>query len=201
MYNQSYEDYMRSVLGYSMDRQNYDNNTYQMYDNFSYGTMGNPVSRMQDDRDIEQLYPDIYRMVYPMVCKACDRVTEPITEELIERMTTEIYFAIETDENVDVNINVQTNNRNGDVKNPNEKLVENRSQTKETEETRQRRPRNRFLNDLIRILILRELFGRFPIRPIRPPFPGRPPMRTPFPGGPGRPPRPEPRDWNEYGMF
>ena len=47
--------------------------------------------------------------------------------------------------------------------------------------------RNRGLQDLIRILLIRELLGRPGNpghRPPRPPMePGRPPMRPPFPGG------------------
>ena len=46
-------------------------------------------------------------------------------------------------------------------------------------EDRQRRPDNRILRDLIRILILNQLLGReFPNRPH---FPVRPPMRPLFP--------------------
>lgn len=53
-------------------------------------------------------------------------------------------------------------------------------------ETRQRRPDNRTLRDLIRILILNRLLGGFfpnrpPHRPPRPPMPPRPPVRPPFP--------------------
>ena len=66
------------------------------------------------------------------------------------------------------------------------------------------RQRNTGLNDLIRILLLRELIGRpgFPgFRPPRPPpppppRPPRPPMRPPMGPGP-RPPRPR-GDMSEY---
>lgn len=53
-------------------------------------------------------------------------------------------------------------------------------------ESRQRRPNNRTLRDLIRILILNKLLGgnfpnRPPHHPPRPPMPPRPPIRPPFP--------------------
>ena len=71
--------------------------------------------------------------------------------------------------NFEVEENSTSNTRaplkNGDVRNPNAKEPELRSDT---------RQRNFLLRDLIRILILREF--------------GRPGMRPPFP--PGRPPRP-----------
>lgn len=60
---------------------------------------------------------------------------------------------------------------------------ENRETNKKETEDRQRRPDNRFLRDLIRILILNRLLGGFPNRPRppRPHMPQRPPVRPPFP--------------------
>lgn len=184
MYNQSYEDYMRNVLGYSFDRNNLDS-TYQTYDNYMPYFDRNMI---QNNSELERMYPDIYRIVYPMVCKTCDMYSnQPITEELIEEMTTKIYLNIETNENTTVNVKVES--RNGDVKNHNEKKLEER-------ENREDRVDNFLLRDLIRILLLRELLGRFPGRPpMRPPFPGRPPMRPPFPGRPGQ------RDYDDYVRF
>ena len=71
--------------------------------------------------------------------------------------------------------------------------------------------RNTGLNDLIRILLLRELLGRpgfpgFPGgRPPRP-RPPRPPMRPPMRPPIGPPPRPQPRpgapfNRNDFGQF
>lgn len=118
-------------------------------------------------QELESCYPDIYRIVYPMVQKACSQNTQIITRELVDSMTNEIYFSVEDKE-----------------------ALENRDKKEnENQETENRQiARNQGLNDLIRILILRELLGR----PGFPAFPGkrppRPPMRPPM-----GPPRPQPR--------
>ena len=169
MNNSVYDEYMRSVLGYQPV--NYDN-TYDMnYDSFEMYGM-NAMSNIQI-QELENCYPEIYRMVYPMVQRACSQNTRPITRELIDNMTEEIYFSIEDREMIE--------NRTKEEKN---------SKSAENLENRQIVFRNTGLNDLIRILILRELLGRpvFPGgRPPRP-RPPRPPMRPPM-----GPPRPQPR--------
>lgn len=137
MNNSIYEEYMRSVLGYQPI--NYSNSYEMEYDRFN----------ILQSQELENCYPDIYRIVYPMVQKVCNQNTRAITKDLIESMTDEIYFAIEDKE---------------------EKMIESRQPNQ-----------NQGLNDLIRILILRELLGR----------PGFPSGRPPRP--PMRPPRPQPR--------
>lgn len=163
-----YEEYMRSVLGYSpMNYQNtYDRNS----ENFAMTNM-NVMNNMPNE-ELEECYPDIYRIVYPMIQKACMQNSRPMTRELVDSMTEEIYFAIEDNE--------ITETRGKD-----EKSVK---QTDTKVENRQRIVRNTGLNDLIRILILRELLGR---PGGRPPYqrPPRLPMRPPVGPGP-RPPRP-----------
>lgn len=87
MYYNVYEDYMKSVLGYPTSNQNtYDNNcncgmNYNSYIN----------SRNTDTSNIEQMYPEIYKLINPMVCRMCDNNTQPISEYLIEQMTDDIY--------------------------------------------------------------------------------------------------------------
>ena len=164
-----YEEYMRSVLGYQPV--NYDN-TYDMgYDRFEMPNM-TAMNNIQM-QELENCYPDIYRIIYPMVQRACSQNTRPITRVLVDSMTDEIYFAVEDKEMLE--------NRN-----------KNEKTTQVTTENRQI-VRNQGLNDIIRILILRELLGRpgfpgFPGgRPPRP-RPPRPPMRPPM-----GPPRPQPR--------
>ena len=165
-----YEQYMRNVLGY----QAMNNNTYDMYyDNWDMSNMV-AMNNIQM-QELENCYPEIYTIVYPMVQRACSQNTRPITRELVDNMTEEIYFAIEDKE-----------------------MLENRNKEKKGEDGQIRRNTN--LNDLIRILILRELLGRpgFPGgRPQRP-RPPRPPMRPPM----GPPPRPQPRpgmgNFNRY---
>lgn len=186
MYYQNYEDYMRNVLGYPNPNQE---PTYQFQNDFY------PEINTED----EQLYPEIYRIIYPMVCKICDeKEGMPLTNQLLEEMTNTIYSNIEPEIEEEVPEKREVL-KNGDVRNPNVKIQE--------PQTRQRVP-NRTLQDLIRILLLRELFQRRRPNP-RPPFPGgpgmgpgpRPPMppRPPFPGGPGMGPGPRPpmpRDYN-----
>ena len=130
-------------------------------------------------QELEECYPEIYRIVYPMVQKVCNENTRPFTRELVDSMTDEVYFSIEDRDMIE--------NRDKDGKT---------SKSTEKTENRQTIIRNTRLNDLIRILILRELLGRPGIpgvpggRPPRLPMrPPRPPMRPPM----GLPPRPQPR--------
>ena len=173
-----YEDYMRSILGYQNG--NIYANTYSPNNDYYFNTMDNNYTseiRTIDTEKLNELYPDIYRLVYPMVCKACNQTTNrEITKELVDNMTEEIYLNFEAEDRQNLN-NMRTLPplKNGDVRNPNAKETEVRGETRQN---------NFLLRDLIRILILRE-FGR----PVRPGYPGgRPPIPVPPP--PNRPPRP-----------
>ena len=174
MNNSIYDEYMRSVLGYQpQDYSNTYDMNYNMIPNMSDFSGNNMVLNMQNE-ELENCYPEIYRIVYPMVQKTCSQNTRPITRDLIDNMTDEIYFAIEDKEMIE--------NRSKDADKATDKKVEDR----------QINVRNQGLNDLIRILILRELLGRpgFPGgRTPQRPRPPRPPMRPPM----GPPPRPQPR--------
>lgn len=182
MHNESYEEYIRSILGYP----NYSFNNGCEND---YNT--NMVSQRSDEtnRQLEACYPEIYKVVYPMVTKACSSNTKPITSQLIDELTDEIYAAVENDTEINININL-TN----EVQSTANRNTSNRTQAEKVKEVPQNRGedrqfRNRGLQDLIRILLIRELLGRLGRFPgNRPPFPpNRPPMRPPFPGGPGGP--------------
>lgn len=164
MYN-SYEEYMQNVLGMNMP------NTYNQAMGGFYPDM---QPQMPDNNfyEVNNLYPDIYRIVYPMVQKVCSRGNRGIFNEAqLNEMVDEIYNAIEPGDDILQGVDNGSTPRNGDVKNP---------RAKET-----RRPNNNFLlRDLIKILIIRELLqggGNMPGMP-RPPVGG-------MPGGPGgRPP-------------
>ncbi len=191
-----YEEYMRSVLGYQpVDYRDTYNMNYDNYMPVSYNMQNFSNANMQNE-ELEKCYPDIYRIVYPMVQKACIQNTKPMTRELVDNMTNEIYLAIE-----DNQLSSAKENRNTDTQSKTN--ANNTSSTNNRNENRS--PiRNQGLNDLIRILILRELLGRpgfpiFPGRPPRPPMrPPRPPMRPPM-----RPPRPrmEPFNRQSYNSF
>ena len=218
MYYQNYEDYMRNVLGYSIEPSmpTYDRN-YEMYLPFSSNIQ--QVSPINTG-EMEQWYPECYRIIQPIVENTCENCHEEITKDMIDKLTEDVYQKVCFNATLVQYINgedrssvKEENNRNIEKKSSNNpvtrnnyntqnKIVENRG----VEENRQQqRVNNPLLRDLIRILILRQIFGdRFPNRPpMRPPFPGgpgnRPPTRPPYPGG--RPPRPEPRDYENFLKF
>ena len=173
MYYQSYEDYMRQVLGYPINDpniyENYDYRNNQIYSNTYYP---NQCQNNMQESEILSYYPEIYHKIYPMVCKVCDSCTQPINKELIQKMTDEVYNVIENSDTI-VNVRIQTNNeKNNAIQN--KTRVDNIKKDDVQRETRQS---NFLLKDLITILILNRIFGN-----------NRPPYRPPFPGNPGRPP-------------
>lgn len=235
MYYKNYEDYMRAVLGYPIERQNtysnYSNNylqanntnlvTQYMQAENSYTITNN---KRYNENDFLNFYPEIYKIVNPMVCKICENNNEPITKELIQKMTDEVYNNLEeTETTTVVNVNASFNNSSSkmdsktnkienNIQNRNVKNTQNMqntkpnslasksdttSKTKDTEnigvrETRQLKPRNNLLRDLIQILILKKLLeeNKLPTRPPKPPvnpIPPRPPIR--------------PRDYVDYYKF
>ena len=192
MYDNQYEEYIRSVLGYPTTANMNQNhiNQNQMYQ----AEYPNP-SQINMRNDLEEFYPEIYKIIYPMIKKACDENMMANSREEIEQMTDEIYSAIEDSNQINVNINlgntVSTTNVNRSQnknetyreevqkKNSEKQEAENRN----TEIENKRSPRNNNLRDLIKILLIRELLRRrhnnFPQKPPhnRPP---RPPMRPPI---------------------
>ena len=221
MYYQSYEDYIRSILGYPLQtNSNYPNITYDYLNDYEFNA--NTMPRYSNE--ILDMYPEIYKIVNPMVCKICENNNEPITKELIQKMTDEVYNNLEeTETTTVVNVNASFNNSSSkmdsktnkienNIQNRNVKNTQNMqntkpnslstksdttSKTKDTEnigvrETRQLKPRNNLLRDLIQILILKKLLeeNKLPTRPPKPPvnpIPPRPPIR--------------PRDYVDYYKF
>ncbi len=135
MYN-SYEEYMKNVLGYNAQ------GTYRENENYYYDV----AKTNQNMQEVNKLYPEIYSIIYPVVQKVCTRRNlGGITEEQISQMVEEVYNVIEPGDDV-----VETSSstlKNGDVKNPRAKETR-RAPSKD----------NYLLRDLIRILIIRELF-------------------------------------------
>lgn len=151
---QNYDEYMRNVLGFSnMNCQTCPNMYMNSQSQFQNMNMN------QSFDNFERLYPDTYRVVYPMVVAMCSTVNMPITEDMLDKMTDDIYDRAEMDDRISVDINITVENR---------KDGDSRQGTDESRQQRRPRRRNRFLRDLIRILLLRELSGR------RPRFPNRP---------------------------
>ena len=198
MYYQSYEDYMRNILGYSPNQSTYADTYFNYNRENAYGTA-------MYSSEIMNLYPEVYKIINPMVCKICEVNTKPITRDLIEKMTDEIYLNIESDPNlvestaINVRVNLPKDSKTEDAsmasktsvntKNrDNSKYRANLSETKVVQEKEignseyRQRNQNSILRDLIKILILNQLLGgnRRPPRPNppRPPYPGpRPPIQ------------------------
>lgn len=157
MYNETYDEYIRSILGYPNPN---------IYDNGYNVIPSRNMSDIQND-ELESYYPEIYQKIYPEICSACRNTPTPITKDVIDNMTNDIYVSIEgdiynnTDKSTNKNTEINTNlnrRKNDDIRN--------------------NRPNNDSLRDLIRILIIRELLNRpnFPSnRPQRPPYPIMPP--------------------------
>ena len=141
MYYQNYEDYMRTVLGYIPQCSNiYESNDYILENN-----------NCQNKKEIQEMYPEIYKILNPIIVDTCNNCQEPINKNNIEIIINEIYKKIENNKEILIKVNID--NRNDD---------------------RQVR-RNPLFNDLIRIILLNNLLGGgYYYPPYRPPFPGGP---------------------------
>ena len=190
MYNNPYEEYMRNSLGYSgmpMTNMNQMNMNYMNMIPEMYEAEGN---FMCNQTSVEDMYPEIYRIVYPMICKACMAINENVSEDLVSRITNEVYMNVEHMEtsqetrSSSITVGPQSNKnvKSDSLSNKTNSSI-NSNSINVRQETRQRNP---LLRDLIRILVLRELIG-YPGRPPRPRPPFNPPGRPPFGPGP-RPP-------------
>ena len=176
MYYQNYDDYMNSMLGVNRYDSDLDY-TYdrKMYDDFEY-------------HDLNELYPDAYKIVYPAVCKECIRNNQRgFSKSTIEEMVDRVYYQVQ-DSEIFTN-EVREEKRNSDSKGGTLAGSTSSNMNKNEKETRGTM-NNNLLRDFIKVLLLRELIGNRPnwnCRPgqnCRPPYPG--------PGWPGRPPFPPP---------
>lgn len=175
MYDGTYDEYIRSILGYNQNEL-YD---YGYNDNYNNYRMQDNIAIAQNSQ-LEQSYPEIYKVVYPMVSKRCENVRADLSNEELEKITDEIYFALESKNETQLNINLKNDVRT--TSNTNTRKGEINVAESPKRETRQF---NSGLRDLVKILLIRELLSR------PRPFPPRPPVRPPMPPGPGpRPPRP-----------
>ncbi len=183
MYNETYDDYIRSILGYPRQDNMINNSTYDTMDNFNM---------MYDVKnDFEQFYPEIYRIIAPMVKKACSGASIVPNEQVIDRLVEEIYTAIENDNVIALNINLENetkkveyeNRRVNNSYNQNVNRNKNLNTNIAKREDRGVRRKNNTLSDLIRILIIRELTdNKYPVKPNYPPRYNRPirPQVSPY---------------------
>ena len=195
-----FEEYMRNLLGFKPYRANiyenqlnFENEMYnqdQMGDFFSQNNNVMPYNTVQSDKlnnEIEEMYPEIYKIAYPMVQKACMKNTGNITKDLVDQMVDEICNNIESQENR-INLNINLKNETNNCKMPINKRNINDNNIEEKIEYRQR---NYLLNDLVRILLIRELLGKPGCQGLDCHTRPRPPMFGPGPGPGPRPPFPK----------
>lgn len=101
MYYQNYEDYMRSILGYPRDIQDtYQTNYFEDERNSNY------LGMYQDTRDLENLYPNIYKCINPYVVDVCSKCSGSVTRDILEDMVEEVYKKVENNNEVMININI-----------------------------------------------------------------------------------------------
>lgn len=202
MYNNQYEEYMRNSLGYgtmpmmNMNQMNSNtmNEMYESENNFSC------------NQAVDNMYPEIYKIIYPMVCKACMAVNENISEDLVSRIVNEIYVNVENTEIVepiretrgstqtvssqankisrnDLLNNTRTSNLNSspitNFSSLNSKMSSNLSSNTSSNEVmaNTRQQEKRQGNPLLRDLIRILVLRELLGNPARPP---RPPYRPPF---------------------
>lgn len=198
MYNETYDEYIRSILRYPT------NDSYNSNQTYSNQNLMNS--------EVEKCYPEIYKIVYPMVKTKCDNFRGTVNNEDIENMTDEIYSSLESNDTIQLNINLTNNIKTTNTSSNTVRTTEKKPEVTVTEkavENRETRQLNRSLRDLIKILLIRELLnrpGRPPMRPpmYRPPMPGpgpRPPMRPPYGPRPGNPGFNREFDSNNYDIF
>ena len=174
-----FEEYMRDLLGYEPYRANtYENQIGGFLDQNNDLMIYNMSQGDNINDEIEEMYPEIYKIVYPMVQKACMKNTGAITRDLVDQMVDEICDNLESQENrIELNINLQNETKNTKVPINKRNINENNKI-----EERENRQRNFLLNDLVRILLIRELLGRPGCQgPNCRPRP-RPPIFMPGPG-------------------
>ncbi|WP_143315393.1 hypothetical protein [Clostridium sp. HBUAS56017] len=118
------------------------------------GYIYDPMIEEEDEEDLEMLYPRLYNRVMPLVKYHGDQMEQRYgtmycpTKDQLGKITDDIYDKIEKDMNVDEYDEDENDNEYRGYYRNNE------------DEGRQRPRRRRFLRDLIRILLLRELHRR-----------------------------------------
>lgn len=176
MFDNVYQDYINSIIGSTNRNQmNFENTPFSVAPN---------VYNME----LERYYPEIYKILYPMIQSACMRNTKPLTEETLNEMVKDIYSNFNAEDVNDVRSSSKLKDSSSTSKTSSKT---DSSETRNRGEERVIRPNNYVLNDLIRILLIRELLGRpgnFP-----PNRPGFPPPRPPF--------RPRDMQSQDYSIF
>ena len=93
MYEDTYEEYIRSILGYPSQNM-YVNSMPNAYvsSNVAFA-----------NREIEKYYPEIYNELYPKIKNECNSLKATPTEEQIDKMIDQIYNDFENSRSQKVN--------------------------------------------------------------------------------------------------
>ena len=83
MYNNQYEEYMRNSLGYNMPMMNMNQMDMNQMNMNTMQEMYESENNFSCNQVVDDMYPEIYKIIYPMVCKACMAVDENITAECL----------------------------------------------------------------------------------------------------------------------
>lgn len=188
MFYQNYEDYMQNVLGNGfapeVPYENYQYMqyvpTYQQVQKPPMQYKAEPVMQvpytknviknakaqekqeiMKESEEVSKIkkcYPDIYNILMPMVEKTIsENVSQDVTEEVVEAMSLKIYNAIEDDMVVKKSMDMSENKVKA--------VAVNSNSIARTEHIR---PKNRTLQDLIKILIINSILNSRIHKPCRP---------------------------------
>ncbi|MDR0978708.1 MAG: hypothetical protein LBL91_02025 [Lachnospiraceae bacterium] len=204
MYYQNYEDYMKSILGYKPEESNttYED-TYE--ENYATDEAGGAleesilntetlpeVEEVVVEENLDNLYPDIYRIISPVVVYTCDKkANNAISENMVNEIVEEIYNIVEGETIIEAEIKGRVEFKSGNIQNRNMGCTRNgySRNTMYNGMGRETRSKNYLLDDLIRILVLQNLGNKKPGKPV-PPVPAPPPAPRPPMPGPGPNPRP-----------
>lgn len=104
MYN-SFEEYMKNVLGYK-------NNDLCCENNFQLNNMQtSSLNIMEPTMNNIDLYPEIYIKVNPLVISRCKQITSRPTNELVSQIVDEIYFQVAPTTEVDNRVTTKELNK------------------------------------------------------------------------------------------
>lgn len=104
MYN-SFEEYMKNVLGYK-------NNDLCCENNFQLNNMQtSSLNIMEPTMNNIDLYPEIYIKANPLVISRCKQITSRPTNELVSQIVDEIYFQVAPTTEVDNRVTTKELNK------------------------------------------------------------------------------------------
>ena len=87
MYNETYDDYIRSILGYPVrnqfDQFNQGQQEYQGYQEYRNPTFNTNINISGNNVELENSYPEIYKIVYPMITKNVKMLEKATSQKMI----------------------------------------------------------------------------------------------------------------------